>query len=1257
MEAPSRESYAVGIICALALEMAAVKAILDESFDAPPNKANTSDSNSYSFGQIGSHHVVVACLPAGVMGKVSAASVAMDMMHSFPIKVGLMVGVGGGVWSEKDDVRLGDVVVSQPDGMHGGVVQWDFGKMEAEGRFRRTGTLKKPPTPLLSALQTLKAHHMLEDSKIQTHLTEMWKKHTRTAKTFPYPGASNDNLYEASYSHPSGTSCALCDESRMVQRDTREETTPQVHYGNIASGDEVMKDGVTRDLIAQKEGILCFEMEAAGLMDRFPCVVIRGICDYADSHKNKQWQPYAAATAACYCKELLSVVEPHAIADLVSADQPTVRCEYIPFSCNKKFVDRVKELDMLEKALFTDQSAEHMAIVGLGGVGKTQVALKFAYWVIDNHLDVSVLWVSAMSAQAFEEGCRELARVFGIRVAAGTDVRTAIRQRLSAKNSGRWLMIVDNADDSDILFGVEGKAGLLSYLPKRSGGLVVYTTRNREIAQSLTRNDVVKISCMDVPEATELLRRTLDHTLLDADKEVTAALLNELEYLPLAINQAAAYMNCNEVSLSEYLNLLKGSQEDLIYIMSREIRDNQTYEQSRSAVATTWLVSFKQLLHRDSHAADLLQFMSCIEWKSIPQSILPKVKPAARMRTAVGTLCAYSFIAKREGGKMYDLHRLAHLAAQIWVQQNGHTVEVRERAIEHMAAVFPWDEWKHRELCGSYYRHATQLIDATDPSDREQCVEKGRLCLKVGVSLLKEKRPEEAANWLNRSCLWLQGSKQSEMLLRSLLELAKAYVASEEPEKAVRLIEPSVENLIRHLGQSHPATLASQSVLAEAYMDSGQARQALRLIEHVVASQERLVGNHPNLVESQQRLAQAYTKTGQAAKAAVLLERIIEMEAQVRLEDDPFVMGLQTNLAEAYKWDGQVGKAVMMQKLLSAAHQRMHPGDELIKRSCDATLAGAYIDNEQAPEAVELLEYAVEKNAETLAEDDIERLRSLFRLGLAYQANGQLESALDVLEHVVTMHARVLAEDHPERVASERKLAEARGASERVLEQKLTDLILADRFGIWSGHSTFSGKRCIATKEPLNMVFGPGRVLSRPQTPNDEVADIYMDDCSGLLSSRGCRRPTHSEKRAIYHCAVWSRTRNSRTYAFREGFPPITPLPQPPPPTPPQTSRPSPKIDSPVRFSSLALASSPDLVSFCHAIATCSAADVRSSVCPSSTVWPLVEAVETPLVRGGVYASVSNYGPRGDSTERSVPWRVDVDAFVACASHTMFLRL
>jgi nucleoside phosphorylase len=301
------EDYRIGIICALALEKAAVEAILDE--EHPRLKRKEHDVNDYILGRIGVHNVAIACLPAGLLGNGPAAVVARDMERSFPIKFGLMVGIGGGVWSKKSDIRLGDVVVSQPEGAHGGVVQWDFGKMENRGVFLRTGTLNKPPPVLLHALQTMKTNHFKEGDKLPELLLMMSRKNPFMAETFRYQGAEQDQLFEAAYDHEGGETCDGCDINKVVARPARKDSAPKIHYGNIASGNEVMKHGVTRDKIAQDEGAICFEMEAAGLMDHFPCLVIRGICDYADSHKNKIWQQYAAATAAALAKELLSFVD------------------------------------------------------------------------------------------------------------------------------------------------------------------------------------------------------------------------------------------------------------------------------------------------------------------------------------------------------------------------------------------------------------------------------------------------------------------------------------------------------------------------------------------------------------------------------------------------------------------------------------------------------------------------------------------------------------------------------------------------------------------------------------------------------------------------------------------------------------------------------------------------------------------------------------------------------------------------------------
>jgi nucleoside phosphorylase len=309
------EDYTVGWISALPIELAAAAEMLDEEHQDLPQ--DPTDSNIYTFGRIGEHNVVISCLPAGQMGNNSAAAVAMQMKARFPsLRFGLMVGIGGGVPSEESDIRLGDIIISQPHAQHGGVVQHDFGKAGVGGQITRTGSLNAPPAVLLGALSKLRANHIRGKIKLYEYLSA----YARLPK-FAYQGADFDVLYNAKYNHVSGPTCVGCSKEEIVSRDPREDSNPLLYFGTIASGNQVMKDGVTRDLISKElGGILCFEMEAAGLMNTFPCLVVRGICDYADSHKNKRWQPYAAATAAACAKELLVIIPPNEVAKAPPVD-------------------------------------------------------------------------------------------------------------------------------------------------------------------------------------------------------------------------------------------------------------------------------------------------------------------------------------------------------------------------------------------------------------------------------------------------------------------------------------------------------------------------------------------------------------------------------------------------------------------------------------------------------------------------------------------------------------------------------------------------------------------------------------------------------------------------------------------------------------------------------------------------------------------------------------------------------------------------
>ncbi|KAF3286210.1 hypothetical protein TWF970_009756 [Orbilia oligospora] len=308
------EDYTIGWIAALPLELAAAKMMLDLIHTKLPQES--SDQNTYILGEIHGHNIAMACLPSGVYGTTSATIVVAHMLTTFrAIRFVLMVGIGGGVPSSTADIRLGDVVVSKPSGTSGGVIQYDFGRTLAEGRFQRVGCLNKPPQVLLTAVSELEAHHLTGQSQVPTYLLNLHKQCSKSSR-FKYCSQNSDHLYEATYDHIGQDTCENCDKTNLVtSRGARSSTDPQIHYGLIASGNQVMKHAATRDKLSRSENpaVLCFEMEAAGLMDQVPCLVIRGICDYSDSHKNKQWQGYAAATAAAYAKELLQVVSSHRV--------------------------------------------------------------------------------------------------------------------------------------------------------------------------------------------------------------------------------------------------------------------------------------------------------------------------------------------------------------------------------------------------------------------------------------------------------------------------------------------------------------------------------------------------------------------------------------------------------------------------------------------------------------------------------------------------------------------------------------------------------------------------------------------------------------------------------------------------------------------------------------------------------------------------------------------------------------------------------
>jgi len=312
------QDYTVGWICAIEPEHVAAQEFLDKEHEGP-EYVSEHDNNVYTLGKIGKHNVVVAILPNGEYGLAAAGNVANNMLHSFPnVRIGLMVGIGGGAPSPDHDIRLGDVVVSSPHNGQGSVFQYDFGK-EIQGQgYKYTRLLNEPPSVLNAAVAGLKTKYRRRGHQLEEAINSILEKNPRLRNEYKRPDPHTDQLYQASHTHPENMNKVNCSDacgnnpSTLVQRPDRTEDKdiPKIHYGVIASGNTLMKNAEKRDKLAREKDVLCFEMEAAGLRKDFPCLVIRGICDYSDSHKSKEWQGYAAMAAAAYAKDLLCQITP-----------------------------------------------------------------------------------------------------------------------------------------------------------------------------------------------------------------------------------------------------------------------------------------------------------------------------------------------------------------------------------------------------------------------------------------------------------------------------------------------------------------------------------------------------------------------------------------------------------------------------------------------------------------------------------------------------------------------------------------------------------------------------------------------------------------------------------------------------------------------------------------------------------------------------------------------------------------------------------
>jgi tetratricopeptide (TPR) repeat protein len=700
---------------------------------------------------------------------------------------------------------------------------------------------------------------------------------------------------------------------------------------------------------------------------------------------------------------------------------------YVPFGRNKDFVGRepilVRLLAIIPPTAEVDD-CQRTAIVGLGGVGKTQIALEAAFQVRDAHPGCSIFWVPAVNVTSFENAYREIGRQIGVGgIDEDTaDVKTLVREALSRESSGHWLLIVDNADDPDLLFS---DIAISDFLPFSRKGSVLFTSRNREAAVRLDipERNIVTTAEMDVAEATDLLLKGLNSQRCNL--EDAKSLLDFLANLPLAIKQASAYIAKTGMSIARYLEHCKSSDKTLIKLLSKDFEDRGRYKGIQNPVATTWLISFKQISRDSPVAARYLKFICFLAEKQIPISLLPPASDQLEADEAIGILKAYAFITNREGLDSFDMHRLVRLATRNWLDNGGkHKVCVTE-VIQHLIQAIPYPRSYNKHIWIKYLPHLEAALGS-----RDGCADKSAsFLLLIAVQCYYVLGQYQTAEQKARQVLELQGKlfiKRHPQTLEIMDGIAICLSRQGKYEEAEAMFRQTMELKRKVLGEESPSTLRCIGDIGLLLDYLGKYEEAEQMSRQALdRSMKVLDQDDPGLAYSINSLAVVLSNRGKHEEAEGLCRQAMEQMRKRLSEENPHMLGCMSTLGQVL---GSLGKYEEAEGILRQTMQvrervlgKDHP--DTLKSMRD--LAGMLNGKGNHMEAEGLCRQALELMRNVVGEEHPDRLSSMNTLGAVLSSQGKYEEAEDMLRRTVKLREKVLGKEHPYTLSSLYGLAAA----------------------------------------------------------------------------------------------------------------------------------------------------------------------------------------------------------------------------------------
>ncbi|CRL27391.1 NB-ARC [Penicillium camemberti] len=704
----------------------------------------------------------------------------------------------------------------------------------------------------------------------------------------------------------------------------------------------------------------------------------------------------------------------------------------VPFERNANFTGR-KELlsDLAQKLEGQSDATRKIAIEGLGGVGKTQLVLELAHRMREQ---CAVCWIPVNSLANLQTAYRKVAQTLRLPGCEenGVDILELVQTYLSDETIGPWLLVLDNADEIELwtspLTSEAGAKCLIDYMPRSRHGTIIWTTRDRKVATRVARENVVTLHQTNESETSEMMVKYLIDPI-QSDGSLLPGLLRKLTYLPLAIVQAAAYINATAVSLTEYGELLSKQDDEVIELLGEDFGDDGRYAGVENAVAKTWLISFEQIRRRSSLAFEYLGFMACVDPKDIPRSLLPSSERSSlkQQTDAIGILNAFSFITKHEGELAFDIHRLVHLVTRGWLKRNGELQGCHEQAVVQLSVLLSDIDQTNRMDWRPYIAHAQYAVGEDENCSKEEvhlaercgkCLEyDGRyreaetmfqIVLEYREKVLGPEHQDTLTSVSNLGSVLSHLAKyeEAEAMHRRALQEQEKVLGPENPdtlisvsnlglvlfrqgkyEEAEAMNRRALEGCKKVLGPGYPDTLIG---LVFSYLGKNEHTESMN--RRALQEREKVLGpEHLHTLTSVSNLGLALDSEGKYEDAEAMHRRALEGYEKVLGPEHPHTLTSVSNLGLVLSRQGKYEEA-------EAVHRRALEGYEKVlgPEHLDTLISATYLDlvlflQGKYEEAETMHRRALEGYEKVLVPEHPDTLTSVSNLGLALDSEGKYE--------------------------------------------------------------------------------------------------------------------------------------------------------------------------------------------------------------------------------------------------------------------------